>query len=467
MTFEDDDIQDPRAAANRDLFAGTRQSSAFSAAVKQLMLGKRGMVRGSTFSIRSMTNARGVAVPVWDMQSNEIRVPSRWLGRMKVPIRVSDGELLSPYFNFRAATDGDCGLLWRCPVISVDSLQPVLIRAWEFNCIGCHPNMCERLHLDFDGDEVHFCVVSSPSAVAEIMAGMLKESNTKFSSSVISQAYEQQMRMPVPDDGNSDFMLASTISITTAGEYDFDTPYYALCRCKEEPRMQVAATYSKEHNLDDIVQDSLKRMANVIESHLTVSSSYVVSRYLKLISAESTAADGMFDVQWLEASDQRPAIPRLTVPHGLAVYGLPGLRLATKLTEAMVQESLNRAKHQADDAQSEDLMSLLTGTGQVALYYSNSASDSLIKRTAHSDNVSSVVRRHGRPLFITSREHTQSLFNGPKSRLMSLLMMTSYICQKYSIPAARDEIVDFVSMLDASLETADVKAQYMSSAWSA
>ncbi|KAI9349492.1 hypothetical protein DFJ73DRAFT_760614 [Zopfochytrium polystomum] len=231
---------------------------------------------------------------------------------------------------------------------------------------------------------------------------------------------------------------------------------------QEEPRMQVAATYSKEHNLDDIVQDSLKRMANVIESHLTVSSSYVVSRYLKVISAESTAADGTFDVQWLEASDQRPAIPRLTVPHGLSVYSLPGLRLATKLTEAMVQESLNRAKHQADDAQSEDLMSLLTGTGQVTLYYSNSASDSLIKRTAHSDNVSSVVRKHGWPLFITSREHTQSLFSSPKSRLMSLLMMTSYICQKYSIPAARDEIVDFVSILDASLETVDLSSTHRS-----
>jgi hypothetical protein len=62
----------------------------------------------------------------------------------------------------------------------MESMQAVLIIGWEHNIIGCHPSLCKKLHLDFDGDEVHFMSVGSTAAIEEVKSYLYETRRSPF-----------------------------------------------------------------------------------------------------------------------------------------------------------------------------------------------------------------------------------------------------------------------------------------------
>ncbi|KAI9354058.1 hypothetical protein DFJ73DRAFT_759502 [Zopfochytrium polystomum] len=165
MTIKDETFSNPQMKANDRLLSGDWGSGEFVKEVTSYLLGKGGKSTGDFYS-------------------------QVWGSRMKVPYRKED--------------------------------KPVVIRFWDNPTIGCHPSMCPKMGLDFDGDEVHFAVVSREESRTEIGMAIAVEPEQKFSDSNIAQAVESYLKGLASDLAanmredyiSHDFMMGSTCSIT-------------------------------------------------------------------------------------------------------------------------------------------------------------------------------------------------------------------------------------------------------------
>ncbi|KAI9329510.1 hypothetical protein DFJ73DRAFT_631368 [Zopfochytrium polystomum] len=318
MTVEDDTFTDVKQRMNNDLFDRELPSFDFAKQMSSLLLSKSGMFRGGIFELKPMTAARGIATLTWEGNPQEIFIPRIWASRMKLPYRETskDGSLRSPYFSFMNIREGDYGVVLRCPVISVGSVQPVRIRLWDNPTIGCHPSMCPKMGLDFDGDEVHFAVVSGSDSKLEIQMAIEKEPSQKFSDSFVNEAVTEYFSGLEDNDGsdlvedciNNDFMMASTSSITQLNFMSFDTKYHRLCKVKDEYRQIM----------------------------------------FKGLALECSTIGNSTEPLWLDRSKamlwSSPSIPR-----DIGSYGIPALRLITEMTNLVIQRTLDRAKHVTTD----------------------------------------------------------------------------------------------------------------------
>ncbi|TDH69248.1 hypothetical protein CCR75_003955 [Bremia lactucae] len=80
--------------------------------------------------------------------------------------------------------------------------------AWDGLTIGVSPELCEGMNLDFDGDELHFAVVSSPEAREELKLKMNSRKLDKFSQQNISHARKSSGEKVLSQD--MDFMMSTS-----------------------------------------------------------------------------------------------------------------------------------------------------------------------------------------------------------------------------------------------------------------
>ncbi|KAJ3021560.1 UNVERIFIED_CONTAM: hypothetical protein HDU68_009578 [Siphonaria sp. JEL0065] len=148
--------------------------------LRDSLAGRRGVLKYRAGGISPMTAIRGVATCSWHEHETIVYVPRKWMDRMKVPYTDSSNDMISPKVQFRNAKNGDRAILVRCPALSYESLQAVSIHAWHNDSIGVHPNYCDYLKLDFDGDEVHLLIVTNPMSVKELDVYAVRSSDHRF-----------------------------------------------------------------------------------------------------------------------------------------------------------------------------------------------------------------------------------------------------------------------------------------------
>ena len=162
---------------------------------------------------KPITSMRGVATCVWNINPHTVLIPDRWMRNVKVPYRKrSDSNVQSPSFIFRPVQDGDYAVLLCCPIVSDMSVQPVTVLRWNSLSVGVHPEMCRPLNLDYDGDEVHVIILSSPESRDELLKSISSSTLNKFSE------YSPRVSCTdryVPDENKGvDFMVGTTLSIS-------------------------------------------------------------------------------------------------------------------------------------------------------------------------------------------------------------------------------------------------------------
>ncbi|KAJ3219735.1 hypothetical protein HK099_004575 [Clydaea vesicula] len=363
LTVDEDNIIDLRGLLNKELFNEKVSIEDYSTGVRESIMGKTGIVRKGLLGMTPLTSCRGVATILWDVPKHHIYLPESWLKRMKIPYRDEDrvNNLISPSYKFRNAVRGDLGVVLRCPVISTSSIQPVEIYPWNNMSIGVSVEMCEPLNLDFDGDELHIALVASSESREEIKVAISMDKDLKFSKERINSILRSEILTTdeysnILSSGNKDeqsiyddFMMASTCSITELSDINYTSDLFVASRCKESSRKEVVDNYMSPKHQMSVVNSSLVAISHVAKSHLTVSNGYTFARSLKLISMESMVNPKTKD--WESVWTPNRGLNNVA-SSGLKVqysnekfYGCPGARLATKVTNSLIQHSLDLAKH--------------------------------------------------------------------------------------------------------------------------
>lgn len=150
----------------------TRRSACFyQDALRSMMLGKRGQIRGSMESTSIEGSARLVIVPCWDLEYNQVCIPLSMASNFRVATTMPrDGDARRTTYGETSISSGDWVLMVRPPSLSHTSVQPFRVKLWERPCIGLYPGRCPEFHADYDGDEMQMYHLSDPESVAECEA---------------------------------------------------------------------------------------------------------------------------------------------------------------------------------------------------------------------------------------------------------------------------------------------------------
>ena len=445
LVTEDEFLRDERAKANADLFQGGISSQEYAERVRSTMMGKKGMVRSQLMSIRPMTGARGIATCVWDIDPRTVLLPKRWMERMKVPYRAStESGLQSPFVLTRPVCDGDLGVILRCPVISVDSLVPVRFQGWDQLTIGVNPELCSGMNLDFDGDEVHIAVVSSAQARLEIETLLEMPFELKFSAQAVTQAKSQ---------ARSDFMMGSTRSVTELSQCTYQDKLSKLSRCKESSRLQLALRLSSGDQGRDFVYRSFTKISETTKSHMSVSDGYTFARQLKLISLESRIENGFYHAGWRPRCSAEPTSCGVPVQRSIGNYGFPAVRLVTKLTNRLIQSSLDLAKHSQDADDTSMIVSLFSCVGVETVIYRTGLEFKVERSLIGKERTQ--VPYGTRFVTSSSRRTIAEHCSTVEDRRQALVTILVYICKALNVPTNQDELASLTSILCLSLEVKD------------
>ncbi|KAJ3318124.1 hypothetical protein HDV06_000804 [Boothiomyces sp. JEL0866] len=435
-TVDDEELLDKRGYANRRLFSEEISSKDFCDTIMQTFLGKNGMFRAGLLSFRPLTSCRGVASLVETPDPNIIFLPRKWMNNMQIPVRleVPNEKLRSPYYTFRQATDGDYGIVLRCPVILIGSVQPVKIYGWDNYSVGCNANLCERMNLDFDGDEVHVCIVSSTKSVNEVKEAIKKETSVKFSTDSINRAKEYC------PDGVVDFMLSSTTSITEIDSISYSNPLFKLSRCKESARLSSSLIYKEELNPSSYITSGLKRVKDITESQLAICKKYVLARQLKNVSLESVPRSNRFEDFWTKKWNDLSIL----IPDGVKVYGNPSCRFATKLTQSIVQGALDKAKHDGSIDGNILSNSLITNSLPYLVVYRDGKD--FVQKVLKTPT--EILDYKVFPLLVVTSRQAIKLLNYKSTRILQLCYSTiKYMAFYYGIEHDESEILAFSNFI--------------------
>jgi hypothetical protein len=433
---ESADVMDERAKLNTRFFEGNDDSDTYGRGIRSSLMGKRGLIRHSTMGFKPITSGRGVATCHWSEDPRRIYIPRTWMDRMRIPTRNSQGPLISPYFTFRNAVDGDLAVLLRCPVMTADSVQPVRVYGWDQASIGVHPEMCDLLSLDYDGDEVHVAIVSGTESQNELLELETRKPSGKFDSSHIRSLYSH-LKVGIKSS-SQEFMAPSTMSVSQIGEMDYDSPIYALCRCKASSVEALRKSLTGDSVVENFVSSSITALNSMIESHLTVSKGYIFARQLKISSMQTRKFEGGFQTMW----ERRPSPETwggYTAPHLDRVYGFPGSRLASRIAGKIMQETLDAAKKQRVSKSPGGSILSMFGEGSNASYLV-ADSDGRVSMRGTQPRES-----EGLTLLATSSRSYISSVRSPNIRRKLCYTSLACMCEELGIPYSNDELSDLAT----------------------
>ena len=436
LVSDDPEMMDARATAAMSFVNGSLEERGYGRAIRQTLMGKRGLARYRLLGSKPITSSRGVASCVWGDDPHVVYMPSRWMKSIKVPFCKSDQGYKSPYFSFREVRDGDRAVLIRCPIVTDSSVQPITVRPWDNLSIGVHPEMCTPLNLDFDGDEVHVTAVSDEESVAEIDYLIATSGLSKFS------AYQG---LPAND---GDFMVGSTVSMRELAHTGQSSKYHRICRCKEESRMPMVDIDTtplsrRSHGLLGQWSDA---MLSLVVSHLSVSKGYTFSRQLKAAASTVMYDNGTYRVNWSSPRSSNPTVPMYMHPVDEPYYGLPAVRSAGKLAGVLMQSYLDMAKknvastHQAMFASlvsRSDVHSYVIRTGDRMVVLSSGSRPAIAP---------------GSSLVATT---DPSVIKSTGSRYESMAMCSMAVdlaCRKSGIQVSRSEVVALSCLVYSAIE---------------
>lgn len=440
---DDPDTMSERDYFNNRMITGSVSPSEFSNVIKDSLLGKRSFLRYGMTGFRPLTAMRGVASCSWPDDWRSVYVPRAWLEKVKVPYRETseDGRYMSPYFSFRPLRDGDRAILTRCPVMTDNSVQPVRVYAHDGPSIKVHPSMCSQLNLDFDGDEVHVQVVADPRSISELDAIEANNPMPTFTLPLIKEAFLASMPMTDEDAEDyvttRDWMVPSTVSMKNVRIGSVNTPLHKMCRMKASA-VETLMKYLNEDDsiVSDFVDNSIVAMETLANSHLHVSDTYMFMRQLRSACMETSTKSMKVSTKW-STNPVKDYAFQISVPKTYLSSGLPGARIASFLSDQLMQRMLDKAKHIVQESESDIVLSLMGDIPTHDVFRMQNGEYRVVKSEART-----ATQELGGVLLCSTDRDLMCSFSDIEERYKKTCFLVGYVCLLMGLSPSTHEVAE-------------------------
>ncbi|KAJ3382893.1 hypothetical protein HDU92_004521 [Lobulomyces angularis] len=428
---------------NKGLMNHSIHPRQYAISLRNCIAGKRGILKYKCMGFTPATSMRGVASCHWSEDYRTVMIPERWMSRIKVITRKESQDLISPYYSIRNACKGDYAILSRSPVMSHNSTQCVKLLPWKHKSIGIHPEFCSLLNLDYDGDEVHICIIDGSSARREAQLSMERNILDKFSSNTFKECLEdfwhnRQIDMKLVID----FMLPSTMSLTDVGYKSPSKKLHKLCRAKAELWNIVEfGCNNRAKRMKSFVRNSNTAIHELTESHIRVSEGFTVGRQLKHLLLQTTSNKNILNTLWL--NDQSNNIDTMICNNIKdEEAGYPGTKLSSEISGKIQQALLDKAKHAISAPKRDLILSILTHQNGFSIVEYPDKSRKLVPEESY-------YRVDEKLLYSLSRSQL-SRENDVKERFRRCIIAIDLGCKLNNIKATRRQVVEFAHCIWAS-----------------
>lgn len=251
-------------------------------------------------------------------------------------------------------------------------------------------------------------------------------------------------------DEDLDFMMSSTCSLDELGDVDYTQDNFPISRCKDTSRSSMMTLIDNNSLVSTFVDRSFKKIREVTKSHLSVSDGYTFARQLKIIATESRAKAKVLHSGWKPRGGSKCTSSGLVVQGGSGLYGFPAVLLITKLTNKLIQSSLDLAKHKGSSDDTSMILSL----------FANLGTETMICKKRHGFSVErkpmteSTVRVSLLPSLVSSTKRSvlSSTFESMACKRDAVLIILTYICQALKIETTDNELADLANIICISLD---------------
>lgn len=334
---ESGDYMDARATSCNSLVRGEISTQEYAYAVRTTLMGKKGFIRYHLTGCTPLGSMRGVVVPVWNCEPHHVFVPKLWVSKIKIVRQKGKDGAWSRHMYSSSISEGDWGILVRCPSITETSSQPVMVYFWDKHCIGVNPEMCSLLNMDFDGDEVHVFMAISNQASSEIAALYQIPRSHRFSLDRIRPLLSWETAEVL---NTSNFMRAATISTDNMHLNYRDSGLHSLVKYNHDSLQTFTKSFNSNEPVFSFVTNSMLSMKGVITSHHTVSEGYCMGRSVKYLASLLHHTPNNYSIATWDP--QGGSVATDTVDE--APLGLPASRLVGRLASLVTQSALDVAK---------------------------------------------------------------------------------------------------------------------------
>lgn len=324
--------------ATRKLMSGTVTPNQYAAIFGNMLTGKSGILRNHCCVAQPNGGMRGVATPYYGEEPDVIKIPIVWLRSTRLLSDVyvegdntydrgtfsQDGDNLndtsdneSPFHdifdertvlrkgNYRII-DGtylNVGIISRAPAISHNSVQIVKISSWDLNCIGTHTALCDGLHMDFDGDEVHVHLIVSYDAVMEC-----RRTKTDYLKEMAKSIISDDMCAVDVEYGNPLDHTSTTVPILNNSVLDTlsytETSAHKLFDHDKNDHEYMTVTSRNANTVrGTFISNARRSIENNIKSKLSVSRGYIYNRRMCAFTSMIKSEDGVTEMSTNRCSE--------------------------------------------------------------------------------------------------------------------------------------------------------------------
>ncbi|KAI9327949.1 hypothetical protein DFJ73DRAFT_904607 [Zopfochytrium polystomum] len=372
----------------------------------------------------SVACMRGVGVCHWDDDPSLVYVPKKWTSNLRLPHQVMDSRQFAP-------------------AISEFSVQAVRIRPYDGPAVRIHASMCDPLNGDFDGDEYQVAIFPEPNCVNEIKYFIGKASHERFSKQSIADTRASYGSFEREID---DFMLLSTVSVTSAQLESANMRMYNLCGVKDKVWTEARKRlFELPYSVDEYEELSKKAITQMAESHVTVPDGFVLGRQLKHLLVQTNTRDGIISTDWCSQHTLNTVNATDVMYKHVPEAGYPGMKLALAFSNRIMQSLLDLAKGRGTAVSGNLLLSFLSESGSIHI-----GKSSIGTMTVTSD----ITELNSDQLSMTS---SRSLARTRCRTFVDLFAMcmkvTQYGCRTLDITPRGNQLYEFSHMLYTALIT--------------
>lgn len=272
------------------------QGAEYKTRLKDMMLTKKGKMRGDMLSGTVDGSMREVIAPYWTRDRLVVGVPRRVAKNMKVLRVEKDTEtgLYNKFYKEDHLREGDFLAMVRPPSITHKSVQPMKVVLWDHECLGLPPSHADEFHADHDGDEMHGTFLTFPSTLEECEKWE-PMTEDKFATTVDKIDLPTQSISSMEDRYNT-YMSHTTLSIKELCEGVKLPQGSRSAKVKEEMASMFVNRYRNQRQVvSDFMKDSVSGIVDIMNQRLTQGDLGDMSRQARLAaSCVSYKGDGVF-----------------------------------------------------------------------------------------------------------------------------------------------------------------------------
>lgn len=319
---------------------------------------KRGHMRKDILGSSVLGSARLIIAPACNIPTGELYIPRIIAASLRTPYEVIDESsgYSTGIVGERPVEDGDRCMLWRPPSLTYSSIQPYKVRIHDAPVMKIPIQDAGLFHADFDGDEMHICMIYSRSALKE--CNKWRHTVNSGFDNAFKRIVEEYQRLPGSHLPQS-FISYTNMTMKEVMERAPPPMFSGPARMKAHNITETGQRFVDPESVKaSFVAESIRGTVDVTRQQLFQGPMGLKSRIAKLAAAGFFRASNM-----LYAQTSHGAVP--VAPRVSNSYGVPAMRGISFLCAFMQQSALDSHRAQKSDIPSHDLISDMISGGDV------------------------------------------------------------------------------------------------------